>query len=272
MEELSIKLLYGTEIFLKYYSVFIQLLNKGIYNKINCSIGKETLMSLRGEYGEEFYKSYYDLLKFILNDGRINVVDNQDFEEIDVTQLSKKYNLNVEYNIRRDLIEEMNLDIPEKYITLSTKSLNSISLRQWNEIKQIFFAILNSCEYPVIILGEREVTSCKEYDIHGAYSLYKDIIENLHYYIDMTISDSTRNNDVEPLKQTFYLLNKSKLNIYITDSGIKTIALCCSQNILGLTTTVYDKNLFKHEDISNIHQVNEINEFINSLYFIIKKI
>jgi hypothetical protein len=270
MKELNISILFGIEIFFKYHSLFMQILDNKIVDKINCSLNKETVLKYRGEYGEEFYESYYDLMRFILSDDRININKDQTYEQLDVFQLSRKYDINIEYKVREDLIKDFDMELPEKYITIATKSMASISKSSWRDMKPHIIGILNMYKYPVILLGERHIKQCTEYDIHGAYSIYEDLISGLNNYIDLTIEDSTHNNEMEPLQKTFFILNKSKLNLYISDSGVKTITICCSENVLGLGLTVYERNSLKHQNIDNIYQTRDMQEYLDRLFIFIK--
>jgi hypothetical protein len=265
MKELNLNLMFGIEIFLKYLSIFEQILEKGYVDVVNCSLSKEAVVSFRGEYGDEFYESYYDLMRFFFKGLNINIVDNQEYPTYGVFDLQNMYGVRMDFKIREDFIKEYDLGLPEKYITVSTKSMNSLPIDMWNNIKEIFIQLLNEKECPIILLGERKIKQCKEYDIHSAFTIYDDLINGLYNYIDKTIEDTTKANDIEDMQKTFFILNKSSLNIYLSDGGIKTIALSCSQNVYGLGLTIYDQESLKHEDITNILQTRDLDVFLHRI-------
>jgi len=125
---------------------------------------------------------------------------------------------------------------------------------------------LNKSKYKIILLGERSITNCKEHKIHETYSIYDDCIKYLNNYIDETIEDSTKNNNIKDLLKTFNILNKSKLNIFISNSGIRHIILYTSNNVLGLTNfDQYIDNNLLHLD-KNITLCNNINMLLYMLY------
>ena len=126
---------------------------------------------------------------------------------------------------------------------------------------------LKNTKYKIIILGEREIISCKEYTIHQTFSIYNDLISNLNNYEDLTIQDNTINNELESLLKTFNIFNKSKLNIYIGNGGVSELISFVSNNILGLTgkTDLLNINNYLYDNISNIHIYNNYNDFLNYL-------
>jgi len=264
MKELNIGILYGIEIILKYNDLFLQILESGLVDKINCSINKETLFALRDSYGEKYYQDNYDTAKFIMTDERINITHDQTYECLDTHRLKNKFNVTESFNIVDVVPDKIDLELPEEYITISTKIQIFPHIELYNQFKNILFHILNKTNYKIVILGERKLESCKEFDIHKPYVIYDDLINNLNNYIDLTIDSSINNNDLEPLKQTFYILNKSKLNIYMSWSGIKSISLYTSDNICALSEYT-NHNIKNRSNKDNIHLTNDIDSFINTL-------
>jgi hypothetical protein len=176
------------------------------------------------------------------------------------------------YKINNSLVNfafsKKNVSVPEKFITITTKIMDfNGTITNFDENnKRTFYNILNRIKLPKVIIGEKHIESCDEYNILIPYSIYNDLIENLNNYLDFTIDSSVNNNDINELCNTIYILNKSKLNLYLTSSGAPTIGLNCSNNILGVSHLYsIDKNNFINEDNSNIKFVRTLKEFLNIL-------
>lgn len=265
MKELNLKMLFGTELLLRYNDLFIQMLDNYLFDKINCSIDRATIDIFRGSYGESYYSDSFESAKFIFNDERINLTHEQSANTMSLDDLIRDYGFNYKYNFNEKLIEDFDLELPEKYITISTKILLALSKDVYESYKIYLFNILNQSKYPIIIIGEREIKQCVEYDIHKPYSIYNDLIHNLNNYIDFTISDSGLNSDLIPLKKTFFILNKSKMNIYMSCAGIKTIQMYVSNNIIGLTQHDLVSASKNRDNNENIFLTTDFFEFIYNL-------
>lgn len=235
MKILNIKLLFGTEVFLQYNNLFEQMLNQNIFDFINFSICKETLSSLRGSYGDSFYEDNVKVAKFILSDERMNFVDDQSFESMDPPKLASMFSLKESFNVNKNLIQSHTLDLPNKFVTISTKIQYSLSIRDYEVISPSVFNFLNDLQIPVVILGERKITPCREYDIHNPFTIYDSLIQNLNNYVDFSIESSDKNSGLDELKKSFYILSKSSLNIFMSWSGVKRVVLYSSDNVIGLT-------------------------------------
>ena len=166
----------------------------------------------------------------------------------------------------------MEIYINENYITLSTKIFNTINYDEYNSIKDKLFCILNNSKYKIILLGEKEISNSTEYDMYCTYSIYNDCIKYLKNKLDYTIDNTISNNNINLLKRSFNILNKSKLNIYFNTAGISVITLFVSNNILGLIKSdykdLYDNNDFLHEN-KNIKICYNINYLLDELNILI---
>lgn len=263
--ELKINILFGCSIILKYYYIFEQLIINKIFDKIFVSIDFNTLNYYRNS-DEKYFNNYIIFLKYIntINNIIIENYYNSEYITVDVNSLSKTYNIPIKFKIYEKLVCDYSYFLFD-YITISTKILN-IEYNLYKKFKEELFSKLNKINYKIIILGERKITDCKEYLIHTTYTIYDDIIENLNNYEDLTISDNNDNNDLEPLLKTLNILNKSKLNIYMSNGGISELLSYSSKNILGLTNkiNILDKNNYL-EDISNIKIFDNHIDFLDNL-------
>lgn len=286
MRVLNVRMLFGVELILRYNDLFQQLLDLSIVDSINCAICEEIVRTYRDTYSDDFIKGYTDIANYIMCDSRINVttVDNitsqfpndVEFKEfMSPSSIEERFNISETYQNRRIVDESIETLLPQKYITISSKCLN-VSRSEYENSKMTIFEILNESKIPVVILGEREVKSCKEYEIHQTYSIYEDLFNNLENKIDLTIASSENNNDLYPLKKTFKILSDSSLNIFISTAGVKRVVVySSSNNVLGLVTTdfiSFSTGVKNRIDSENITIVDSFNLFNISLRDVLNKL
>lgn len=225
MRILNVRMFFGTELILRYNSLFEQILNAGIVDIINCAICEDTVRVFRNTFDKDFARKYTEIAKFIMTDSRINVSSVHDIEKsfpndeqfkkcLHPEVIEKDFNIKETYTHTGIVDNSIETSLPEKYITISSKCLN-VPKVEYELNKNNIFKILNSLEIPVVILGERESKKCVEYDIHETYSIYEDLMQNIKNKIDLSIESSNNNNDLYPLKKTFKVSNKSLLNILL---------------------------------------------------------
>ena len=89
---------------------------------------------------------------------------------------------------------------------------------------------------------------------------------SLDNYIDNTIDSNNNNNELEPFMKSATILNKSKLNIYMTNGGISELLCYISTNIVGFTNKpeLLDNNSYLH-DCSNIKISNNFEDFLQNI-------
>ncbi len=123
----------------------------------------------------------------------------------------------------------------KKFLVLNTKIVNSSILFNqnksdeynyiylFNKFKNEFYSIINDSNLQVVIIGEREIPKCKEYDYHkdnfGNYNMYYDHINNLKNFIDESYEDSKDGYDYDLFVKTCYFLQNSVCNIFIGNGG-----------------------------------------------------
>jgi hypothetical protein len=258
---------FGCSILLKYYYIFEQLIIQNIFNKIYVSIDYNQLKYYRtGDY--DYYNNYIIFLQYINNYDNIIIENeyNPNYKNISVDELSTLFNIPIKFKIYKKLINNIHLKLETKYITISTKFIG-INYSLYLNFKEILFNILNKIKYPIILLGERNISPCLEYEIHETFSIYNDLILNLHNFIDYTIIDNTFNNELQSLLFTCDIFNKSELNIFISNGGVSELVAYTSYNILGLTSNnnVLDIRNYEENKFNNINIYNDFNHFISYL-------
>ncbi len=263
----KLNIYFGLSIILKYYYIFEQLINNNIFDKIFVSIDYNILKHYREDSNLDYFKNYIKFIKHINQHDRIIIEDNYNnlYKLIDVVSLSNMFNIPVKFKIYTSLINNQPV-CSFDYVTISTKLLN-IKYELYQQYKNILFSKLNNIGYKVLLLGERNITNCNEHQIHNVYSIYDDLIKNLNNYQDFTIDNNNNNNDLEPFLKSATILNKSKLNIYMSNGGISEILGYVSNNILGLTDkdTLLVINNYINYDNSNIKTFNNFEDFLDNL-------
>jgi hypothetical protein len=263
MRILQTKMNFGTEMVLRYNDLFTQILNTRGVDKIMCSISKDMIKSLKSEYGEDYYKDCLEVCKFVFTDDRIEVTEDQTYQHIDFNLLKHSFNIRETFDLNDKIISE-DFDNEEPYITITTKIQIFPTRDHYEQVKTKLFDVLNKSKYRIIILGEREISKSAESDIHKPYTIYKDLIENLKNYKDCTFASSHKKSDLIPLKQTFNILNKSRLNIYLGWAGIKSISLYTSDNIIAISE-YNNAHISNRKNKENIHLYQNFDDFINRL-------
>ena len=165
MRILNVRMLFGTELILKYNNLFKQLLDKSIIDSINCAICEETVRIFRDTFDSKFAEKYTDIAKLIMTDSRINVTTVDNIEKVfpyddqfkkclDPKSIEVMFNTTETYHHSELIDKSIDTGLPEKYITISSKCLN-VPKSDYDINKQTIFNILNSLYIPIVILGER---------------------------------------------------------------------------------------------------------------------
>ena len=240
MNELNIKITYGIHILLNMHHILISILeNRKDLTNINIDIDLDQLSKNRNDIDENYLEKYLILLKEILNIKNVNLTLNKNYEYIDlfsnyypILDINKifirKNNYFTKYQIN-------NINISKSYICINTKIVNSSKyyidtkdsnynfIEKYKIIKEDLYKILNNNNYNIILLGEKNIPNCNEYNYHsdnfGNYIMYDDFINNLNNVIDETYNDSKDGYDLDNWKKTCYYLAHSKLNIFIGNGG-----------------------------------------------------
>jgi len=210
---------------------------------------------------EHYLDIYKNLIKEIFNNENINLFYDKNYEYKDwVTfecPIFNKENIFIKKNnyfnlYKLDNIKLDNIKLDKKYICINTKIVNSSFYFNNNKdfdynfinkyliIKEKLFNILNNSDYQIILLGEKNIPDCNEYNYHrdnfGNYIMYNDFITNLKNYKDETYNDSKDGYDLDNWKKTCYYLTHSQFNIFIGNGGGIHLYSCFNNCIqLGVT-------------------------------------
>ena len=172
--KLKININFGLSIILKYYYIFEQLINNNLFDEIFVSIDQYVLKTYRNDYDINYYNNYIIFLKHINTYDNIIVENsyNKSYKNISVNELSKQFNIPIKFKLYNEIIKKKSV-YEFNYVTISTKLLN-IDNNLYEMYKNILFKKLNNIGCKVILLGERNITNCNEYQIHNTYSIYHD--------------------------------------------------------------------------------------------------
>lgn len=268
--DLKINMYFGLAQTFKYYYIFNLLIKKNLVNKIYASLSYKLLQHYRNVADRKMYDNYLVIWNHINEHKEKLIIENDEKDEYSTLtpqDLGNQYNLLVKYTIFNHIIPNTN-NFNFNYVTISAKVMN-VDKSIFNKIKYELFNRLNKFKIKVLILGERTVAPCTEYEIHKTFSMYDELIHNLNNYEDMTIDNNESNNELEPLLKSIEILNKSKLNIFISNGGVADILPYVSDKILGLClptkNDLFNPNCFE-SNTKNIKIFFDHNKFINNLY------
>lgn len=257
MKQVNIKISYGIHIILNMYHILNSL--KSINNELifNISIDMDKLREGRNDIDEFYLDKFKILIKEILKIDNINVNFYENYNFIDwYTHGNCPYIKNEEIKILKNNIFTQykieNIDILKPYICINTKIVNSSIffnnnkdekynfINKYHLCKNDLFKILNNSNYNIVLLGEKNIPCCKEYNFHrdnfGNYIMYNDFKNNLNNIIDETYDNSTDGFDLNNWKKTCYYLTHSKFNIFIGNGGGIHL-YSCFQNCIQLGVT-----------------------------------
>ena len=260
--KLNVKLYPGIGNYIKYKTIFNELLSLGRFDEIRCSVSRDIVKDCRGSYSdfEAWYRSHYDVLNFLFSkDENINPIDDQNFE----LRHPRDFGLPIISKIHKDIINEFSgsLDLPNEYITITPKVWSDTFRRDhYESLKKDFFKSLKSLSSKIVIIGERNITPSNEYNVVPCFSIYEDIVSEFPDHIDMTIGETKNNNNIPELKRSFRIMNNAKLNILLTHSGAKVLMPFVSDNILGLYHANHRDN-WNPEELDARPNINYVSSF-----------
>lgn len=264
MRKLEINIFFGFSIILKYVDIFEQLIKLKVYDSIFFCLDKNTFQSYRNTYSLDYYNESENFCNKIINNNNIIYQKNKNYELIDLPSLLNKTKLKVNFILNYKLINNKVYDNP--YITLSQKILN-LPEKDFNLIKYKLIDYLNkiSLKYFIVLMGEKKIDNCTEYNIHETYTIYNFIIKNVNKdkIIDITYDICSNVDSVkfDNFTNSTSIMRYSELNIFFGDAGISEILHFSSKNILGVSYNRHELiNLNKDID-NNINVFNNFNDF-----------
>ncbi len=111
----------------------------------------------------------------------------------------------------------------QNHIIMNTKLVLSGDVLLWDMVKPRLFSALNACGRKLILIGEREPMQCKEYQIHGSRSIYREILDNCRYLEDWTVENTESLYSKDVLQKNLNLLQTSAFNIHIGRGGGQSV-------------------------------------------------
>jgi hypothetical protein len=235
---------FGLSLLWEYCCIFKQF----DYLNFRVSISQTLLNQMRNQ-------EYYVLMKSILIELSKNF-DNVDFvyelpydalSPIDLIDLCQKYSQIL--GVKKLEVVEIFYPEPQektpilnfKYVVINTKMILSSELTHWTSHKRIISDYLNNLKIPVVLIGEKEAMKCREYDIHGAPSIYNEILNSFNKIIDLTIRTTEDLYKKEIMERNMNILKNSSLNIHFGGGGGRivfaflnnTISICSDSSSLA---------------------------------------
>ena len=124
------------------------------------------------------------------------------------------------------------------YVVMNTKCMSGVDYdlhESWNVIKDEMFKVFNDNNITVKIIGERKYNDCSELSLHGAFSIYQDIIDGgIKNLEDLTKKDSLSLYNVQAVVENMTILKRSFFNIHIGEGGGQSV-YAHMNDVLSLT-------------------------------------
>ena len=287
MNEINIKICYGIHIFLNMHHILLNILENNSNLIINIDINIQKLKNGRNDINDFYYESYLVLVKEILNIKNVNLTLDKNYEYTDwITDGCQILDSNKIYIRKNNYFTKYllnNINISKPYICINTKIVNSSKyfnnnynpnynfIEKYNIIKNVLFNILNKTDYNIVLLGEKNIPDCNDYNLHrdnfGNYIMYNDFINNLNNTIDETYNDSKDGYILDNWKKTCYYLTHSKFNIFIGNGGGIHLYSCFNNCIqFGVTDRLLEWIPEKNIE-TNFYNTIDIDNFLNNIKF-----
>jgi len=262
----TFKLQFGICVILQYKVFFNYLLEKKITDEIHYVFDENLIKHFRGDYPVSYTDGMKIVAKFLFNDPRIKEIDGQDIQLYPVANVQQDFNipnnLPLDY---KSLITEDPI-IQGDYITVNTKIID-VDLEVLRKLLPDFLDILKQSKYIVVIIGERNMTSCMEYTHHKDYygCIYQDLINANLNCIDMTYPETYDGYSIERLKKSMNLSKYAKHNIILNSGGSLALGLGF-ENVIALCGAISAQyHMFDHSASQIFHCPFAVNEFLTAL-------
>jgi|19_taG_2_1085344.scaffolds.fasta_scaffold59883_1 hypothetical protein len=238
MRRCKIEPLYGMSLHLDYYCVFAGC----PHIQFEVVFNDDLIKQLRPEHWKEYSQKMYDILRARMSD-LDNVRTTDDSTSTEDCPLIKRpipHDLAKFLDIKPNSIKTAipPATIRENHVVLNTKciTVSDYGLKEkWDAIKTPLFHMLNDSGVKVIIIGEKEPSHCREYDIHKTFSIYKDIVNgDLLDLEDLTQAETTSLYDQKIIDRNIAWLRHSLFNIHIGEGGGQVVYSHCN-NLIALT-------------------------------------
>lgn len=234
--KVTIELLYGISLYMDYCSVF-----RGCPNvQFDILYDDDLMMSLRPEYDQTYTKRMRNLLEDMTKDiPNVTIVNRPTPGTPYITHplphALAEY-LGVQTNGLKLAVTPT--DSHENYVVMNTKciTVEDTGLKQfWEAMKRPLFDLFNTYDVKVRIIGEKAPSACREYDMHGTFSIYEDIVNGgINLLEDWTYSDTISLYDPQSIKNNIETLRKSAFNLHIGEGGGLVVYTHCN-NLVAFT-------------------------------------
>jgi hypothetical protein len=196
------------------------------------------MMQLRPEYDKTYSIRMRKLLESMTADiENVNIVSSP---STPVIQRPLPYDLAMHLGVQPKTLKPAATpsDDRENYVVMNTKciTVQDNGLKQyWDAMKGSLFNLFNSYNTRVLIIGEKAPSACKEYDMHGTFPIYEDIVKGgINLLEDRTDSDTISLYDEASIRTNIETLKRSAFNIHIGEGGGLVVYSHCN-HLVGFT-------------------------------------
>lgn len=260
----SLKIYFGISVLTQYKVIFDYLLDNKIYSEIHYCLDEDIIKTYRGNYPENYMNDMKLLCTFLFSDPRIIQKQELNATLVEVGSIILQYtipnNLVIDY---RKLITEEPI-LKEKYITINTK-ITDVLHNDLDSLMPHLLYLLQMSRYTIVLLGERSMSPCVEYNIHkGYYScIYNKLIEANLNHIDMTYDETYNGYSIDAIKKTLNICKYSECNIVLNSGG--ALALSESVGTTYVITSNIGSIITRPYKTTNIYHIKDKKEFLADL-------
>jgi len=214
---MKLNLEHGLGCAIVYKPIFDYLLECGLTDIIEYTMHPS---DLRKEYPEEFQTTLLATVDTLFGNPKIVQQTSVNYPTRTWRTLMQVFDIPLRIPTRIPALESETPCISGRYITLNMK-VTDVPRETFESYLPYLLSILQSSRYPIVLTGERELTPCREYEIHrdSMFSMYPYIRDKLPLAIDKTYAETKVANTIETLRGSANLYQFATHNVLLNSSG-----------------------------------------------------
>lgn len=230
-------------------------INRNKFDRIKICFHKPFVVSAKNN-DPSYYKFLREMGSLFFSEEPYEFTnENVNYPFRDQFHILSDYGLEVQKpNLKHLLCKGTSLEVGE-YVVVTTK-LRYLSEETFKKISNIFFDNLNkiSLKYKIVILGEKIVESCEEYNLWKIFGIYNELIQNLSSknIIDLTIPALGVTSPIlSQVQQDCLIMNEAKAVISLGVGGNFCMALGSNSNLISfredeepIANAIFDNKIY----------------------------
>lgn len=278
IKNLDIKLCFGLSHMILYFLIFKNSPNINF----NICMNIETFNNLRKGYDISYIENQLSFLLYLCKYYKLNnIYIKNNNNELNSLLINEWKLDNIKINLYDEFIPNIEIEY-NNYIIINTKVsqifFNDNELFDlWNnKLKSELCDIINKSNLKIILIGEKNMSNCLEYNIHRYFMIYNDLKNNIsnNKIIDITDNNTIDLYEIDKIIKNMNIIKKAKFNISIGFSGCTILYTLLNNSLIFSHRLNFFDNYLSNTNYNEIYQnyftINSDN-FLNKLKEEVKK-